>query len=91
MSVFLAGLKCLYHTGTITLGGKRCHPTGYQKVELGFRLEPIETELAERRRLSTLKNVKEKMSLGSCEPHEESRRVKEIISKEVGLLSTTCA
>lgn len=68
---------------------KRRHLTDFQKAELGHLLEPIERELAKRRQLATLQNVKEKISLESNEPNEDKGKTTEIVAKKVGLSPTT--
>jgi N6-adenosine-specific RNA methylase IME4 len=65
----------------------RRHLTNYQKVELGMALLEIETELATKRKHSTLKQNKD--PIGSNDPIGEKGKAVEIVAKKVGLSSTT--
>ena len=46
-------------------------------------------KLAEPRKLSKLKHVSEKMSLGSFEPNDEKGRTTEIIAPKIGISKST--
>ena len=65
------------------INSKRRHINDYEKAKQALALEPIEAELARQRQISA------GQTQTPLSPHEPKGRVKEIVSKAVGLSPTT--
>lgn len=66
---------------------QRRHLNNFQKVELGIPLLKIEQEIANKRKLSTLKHSK--TSLASKDANEETGKSAKAVAKKIGVSTTT--
>ena len=69
----------------IDINLKRRQLNDFQKAELAYKLEEIESEKARLRSLSNLKNVNQNLSTSSIEDTEQKGRVVNIVSKKVSI------
>ena len=72
----------------IDINDKRRHLNDFQKAELAYELEKIESERTKLRSLNNLKHVKDKLSKGPIDPFEPTTykgKTREIVSRKVGI------
>ncbi len=72
----------------IDINDKRRHLNDFQKAELAYELEKIESERAKLRSLNNLKHVKDKLSKGPIDHFETTTykgKTRDIVSRKVGI------